>query len=89
MSCSALRVTEIGLNVEGTALCIAVLSCSAKVTWTADATAHPGVLPMSNMLVCVKGGAAWAGVNYNLSSGILGTTISSSLSTKAGVNYHF
>jgi outer membrane immunogenic protein len=71
-------------NISGTAPCLEdVLSCSANVQWTADATVRLGVLPLSNLLVYVKGGAAWAGVNYNLSSsGILTTTsISSSLTT--------
>jgi outer membrane immunogenic protein len=70
-------------DIEGTAPCIIEFSCSAKVNWTADATARLGVLPMSNVLVYVKGGAAWAGLNYNLSSsGILGvTSLNSSLST--------
>jgi outer membrane immunogenic protein len=66
-------------DIEGTAPCIVVLSCSAKINWTADATARLGVLPMSNVLVYVKGGVAWAGVNDNLSafglvSGSLSTT---------------
>jgi outer membrane immunogenic protein len=66
-------------NVQGTAPCLVVLSCGATVNWTADATARLGVLPLSNMLVYVKGGAAWAGVNDNLSgfgliSGSLTTT---------------
>ncbi|MGA8615165.1 MAG: outer membrane beta-barrel protein [Xanthobacteraceae bacterium] len=71
-------------DVEGTAPCIEVLSCSAKVNWTADATVRLGVLPMSNVLIYVKGGAAWAGLNYNLSSaGVLGagTSLSSGLTT--------
>ena len=72
-------------DVEGTAPCIEVLSCTAKVNWTADATARLGVLPMSNMLIYVKGGAAWAGLNYNLSSsgvlGVAGASINSSLTT--------
>lgn len=71
-------------NIQGSAPCIVVLSCSANVQWTVDATARLGVLPISNMLVYVKGGAAWAGVNYNLSGGgaiLGGTTISSSLTT--------
>src|SRR5580700_3775211 len=54
-------------DVEGTAPCIVEFSCSAKVNWTADATVRLGVLPMSNVLVYVKGGVAWAGLNYNLS----------------------
>jgi outer membrane immunogenic protein len=71
-------------NISGTAPCLEdILSCSANVQWTADATVRLGVLPLSNVLVYVKGGAAWAGVNYNLSSsGILvATSISSSLTT--------
>jgi outer membrane immunogenic protein len=71
-------------DVEGTAPCIEVLACSAKVNWTADATVRLGVLPMSNVLVYVKGGAAWAGLNYNLSSaGVLGAgaSLTSSLTT--------
>jgi outer membrane immunogenic protein len=72
-------------DIEGTAPCIIEFSCSAKVNWTADATARLGVLPMSNVLVYVKGGAAWAGLNYSLSSaaGVLGagTSLNSSLST--------
>jgi outer membrane immunogenic protein len=66
-------------NIQGTAPCIEILSCSANIKWTADATARLGVLPLSNMLVYVKGGAAWAGLDYNLSgfglvSGSLSTT---------------
>ena len=71
-------------NISGTAPCIEVLSCSANIQWTADATARLGVLPINNMLVYVKGGAAWAGVNYSLSSPgavLAGATISSSLTT--------
>jgi outer membrane immunogenic protein len=71
-------------NISGTAPCLeGILSCGANVQWTADATVRLGVLPLSNLLVYVKGGAAWAGVNYNLSSsGILTTAaISSSLTT--------
>jgi outer membrane immunogenic protein len=72
-------------NISGTAPCLEdILSCSANVQWTADATVRLGVLPLSNMLVYVKGGAAWAGVNYNLSSsGLLGagTSLTSSLTT--------
>ncbi len=71
-------------NISGTAPCLeGVLSCSANIQWTADATVRLGVLPLSNMLVYVKGGAAWAGVNYNLSSsGILTTAaIGASLTT--------
>jgi outer membrane immunogenic protein len=71
-------------DIEGTAPCIEVLSCSAKINWTADATARLGVLPMSNVLVYVKGGVAWAGLDYNLSSsGLLGagTSLGASLST--------
>jgi outer membrane immunogenic protein len=71
-------------NVQGSAPCIVVLSCSANVQWTADATARLGVLPTSNMLVYIKGGAAWAGVNYNLSGGgalLAGASITSSLTT--------
>jgi outer membrane immunogenic protein len=69
-------------NVQGTAPCIEILSCSSNVKWTADATARLGVLPLSNMLVYVKGGAAWAGVDYNLSaSSITGASISGSMST--------
>ena len=56
-------------DIEGTAPCIEILACSAKINWTADATARLGVLPMSNVLVYVKGGVAWAGLDYNLSSG--------------------
>ena len=66
-------------NIQGTAPCIEILSCSANVKWTADATVRLGILPLSNMLVYVKGGAAWAGLDYNLSgfglvSGSLSTT---------------
>jgi outer membrane immunogenic protein len=73
-------------NVQGTAPCLVILSCSANVKWTADATARLGVLPLSNMLVYVKGGVAWAGVDYNLSAsglitGATGASIGGSLST--------
>ena len=69
-------------NVQGTTPCIVVLSCSANVKWTADATARLGILPISSMLVYVKGGAAWAGVTDNLSGfGLVGGSLST---TKTG-----
>jgi outer membrane immunogenic protein len=69
-------------NVQGTAPCLVVLSCGDNVKWTADATVRVGVLPMSNMLVYVKGGAAWAGETHTLSSpAIAGFAINSSLNT--------
>ena len=73
-------------NVQGTAPCIVVFSCAANVRWTADATARAGVLPMPDLLVYVKGGASWAGVNYNFTSpAILGFGIGSSTNvTKVG-----
>lgn len=69
-------------NVQGTAPCLVVLSCGDNVKWTADATVRVGVLPMSNMLVYVKGGAAWAGETHTLSSpAIAGFAINSNLNT--------
>jgi len=59
-------------NVQGTAPCIVVFSCAANVRWTADATVRAGVLPMPDLLVYVKGGASWAGVNYNFTSPAIG-----------------
>ena len=72
-------------NIQGIAPCVAVLSCNANLRWTADASARLGVLPTNGLLVYVKGGVAWTGVDYNLSNsaGIFGgtTVISSNLST--------
>lgn len=68
-------------NITGTAPCILVLSCGDTVNWTADATARIGVLPMSNMLIYVKGGAAWVGETHTLSASIGGVTLNSSLTT--------
>lgn len=72
-------------NIQGTAPCISVLSCRANLNWTADASARLGVLPTSGLLVYVKGGVAWTGVNYSLSSGEFLDAISSNQSvTKTG-----
>jgi len=74
-------------NIQGTAPCIVEFSCAANIQWTADATVRLGVLPLSNVLVYVKGGAAWAGVNYTLSSGALiapGGISSNLTTTKTG-----
>jgi outer membrane immunogenic protein len=69
-------------DIQGSSPCIIEFSCSAKVNWTADATARLGVLPVSNMLIYVKGGAAWAGLDYNLSGfGLLSAGLST---TKTG-----
>jgi outer membrane immunogenic protein len=68
-------------DIEGTAPCVVEFACSAKINWTADATARLGVLPMSNVLVYVKGGVAWAGLDYNLSSSVLLGGLGGSLST--------
>jgi outer membrane immunogenic protein len=69
-------------NIQGTAPCIEVLSCSATINWTADATVRLGVLPLSNVLVYVKGGAAWAGLNYSVSGfGLINGSLST---TKTG-----
>jgi outer membrane immunogenic protein len=69
-------------DIKGTAPCIAVLSCSANVKWTADATLRLGVLPLGNMLVYVKGGVAWAGLDYNLNG--FGLVTGSLSTTKTG-----
>jgi outer membrane immunogenic protein len=51
-------------NIQGTTPCIVIFACTAKERWTADITARAGVLPMSDLLVYVKGGATWANMNY-------------------------
>ena len=71
-------------NIQGVAPCAGLFSCSANLRWTADATGRLGVLPTNDLLVYVKGGVVWSGVNYVLnSSGALGSysVLSSSLST--------
>ena len=72
-------------NIQGITPCVQVLSCNANLRWTADASARLGVLPTNGLLVYVKGGVAWTGVDYKLSSiaGIFGgtTVISSNLNT--------
>lgn len=68
-------------NVQGTAPCVEVISCSDTVNWTADATARVGILPTSNMLIYVKGGAAWVGENHTLSASVGGTALNGSLTT--------
>ncbi len=66
-------------NIQGTAPCLAILSCRANIRWTADASARLGVLPTNGLLVYAKGGVAWTGVNYSLGNAlILETTIISS-----------
>lgn len=60
-------------NFSGTSPCVAVFNCSSKVDWTADVTGRVGVLPIQSLLVYLKGGASWAGVNNSFGNGISGT----------------
>jgi len=57
-------------NIQGTTPCIVVFACTAKEKWNADITARVGVLPMSDLLVYVKGGATWANMNYTFGNSI-------------------
>ncbi len=47
-------------DLHGTAPCLVVVSCSAKVNWVADLTARLGFTAVENRaLIYIKGGAAW------------------------------
>lgn len=72
-------------NIQGVAPCIQLLSCSANIRWTADASARLGVLPTNGVLVYVKGGVAWTGVNYNLSS-VSGIYVGGTTTISSNVN---
>jgi len=73
-------------NIQGTAPCLVAFACAANIRWTADATVRAGVLPTPDLLVYIKGGAAWAGVNYNFSTpgGGLGAIGATQNVTKTG-----
>ena len=57
-------------NIKGTTPCVIIFACTAKERWNADITARVGVLPMSDLLVYVKGGATWANMNYTFGNSI-------------------
>lgn len=60
-------------DIGGTSPCLGIFNCSSKVKWTADITGRVGVFPVSSLLVYLKGGASWAGVNDGFGNGISGS----------------
>ncbi|HTV35256.1 MAG TPA: outer membrane beta-barrel protein [Xanthobacteraceae bacterium] len=60
-------------NISGTSPCAVVFSCTSKVKWTADIAGRFGVVPIANLLVYVKGGVSWAGLQSSFGNGISGT----------------
>ena len=66
-------------DIKGDAPCLVVLTCSAKVRWTADAAARLGIV-VDRALIYVKGGAAWADTEYSANLNLLGLSVSSTAS---------
>jgi outer membrane immunogenic protein len=83
-------------GLRGNAPCLIILSCQVRHDWVADITGRVGVVAFDRALVYIKGGAAWAESNYNISTSIAGASISGSVSTTRlggllgfGVEYPF
>jgi len=55
-------------DIDGTAPCVIILSCSSKVNWVATVAGRFG-LAIDRALWYVKGGVAWADSDYTLSIG--------------------
>ena len=47
-------------DIEGNTACLVVFNCNAKQDWIGDIGARLGVAPISDVLMYVKGGIAWA-----------------------------
>ncbi len=69
-------------SLKGSAPCLVVITCSTKTDWMATAAARVGRLVGNNMLVFVKGGAAWAHDKYD--ANILGLLTVSASDTRVG-----
>lgn len=55
-------------DITGHGPCLAVLTCSSKTKWLFDVSGRVG-LAVDRALVYVKGGYAWAGIDYNATAG--------------------
>jgi outer membrane immunogenic protein len=52
-------------DIEGNTSCLVVFNCNVKQDWVGDIAGRIGVAPVSNLLMYVKGGVAWADTKYN------------------------
>jgi outer membrane immunogenic protein len=51
-------------DIEGNTSCLVVFNCNVKQDWVGDIAGRLGVAPLSNLLMYVKGGVAWADTKY-------------------------
>jgi outer membrane immunogenic protein len=58
-------------DVEGTAPCVVVLSCTTQINWIADVAGRVGVVVAGHTLVYVKGGVAFADSDYSASFNVI------------------
>jgi outer membrane immunogenic protein len=82
-------------DVNGTAPCLVVVSCTSKIKSMADVGGRAGVV-VDKALVYLKGGAAWAWTDFNTSVSLAGLNASQNLSTTrsgafigTGIEYAF
>jgi outer membrane immunogenic protein len=78
-----LEATGSWSDIKGTTPCLfGIASCTTKTDWMASVAARFGGLVGNNMLVFVKGGAAWAHDKYD--ANILGLITTSASDTRVG-----
>jgi outer membrane immunogenic protein len=66
-------------DVNGTAPCLVVVSCTSKIKSMADVGGRAGVV-VDKALIYLKGGAAWAWTDFNTSVSLAGLNASQNLS---------
>jgi outer membrane immunogenic protein len=82
-------------NVNGTAPCLVVVSCTSKVKSLVDVGGRAGVV-VDKALVYIKGGGAWASTNFNAAVSIAGLNAAQNINTSrsgaflgTGIEYAF
>jgi outer membrane immunogenic protein len=82
-------------NVNGTAPCLVVISCTSKINSMWDVGGRAGVVA-DKALIYIKGGGAWASTNFTGAVAVAGLNGSTSLSTNrsgaflgTGIEYAF
>jgi outer membrane immunogenic protein len=57
-------------DLNGNTACLVLFNCNVKEDWVSDITGRLGVAAFDRLLMYVKGGFAWADVNYNFGGSI-------------------
>jgi outer membrane immunogenic protein len=70
-------------DIEGNTSCLVVFNCNVKQDWVGDIAGRLGVAPISNLLMYVKGGVAWADTKYNFGNSFTAGVVTVSITGNA------